>query len=177
VKNFKTYEKYRDDYPFKIELDSSANQLIDVPIYVKKTPSGFQVKATAKNAASYNFYTNRSTGIVPVVAIDQPASLEKSFSNKNISFKIVPDERYRFDYEKEYFFIIHDLASLTEMYRDKLDIKPISRESNIVEINSRGRVPMMDILFLNKLLDVYLENELHKRNALGIKTIQFIDDQ
>src|ERR1043166_1566140 len=41
VKNFKTYERYRDDYPFKIELDSSANQLLDVPIYVKKTPTGY----------------------------------------------------------------------------------------------------------------------------------------
>src|ERR1043166_8954315 len=41
-KNFKTFEKYHDDYPFKIELDSSNNQILNVPIYIKKTPSGFQ---------------------------------------------------------------------------------------------------------------------------------------
>jgi len=32
-------------------------------------------------------------------------------------------------------------------------------------------------MFLNTLLDVYLTNELHKRNQLGLKTIRFIDDQ
>src|SRR5690348_14800255 len=49
-KNFKTYERYLDDYPFKIELDSSHNQLLNVPIHLKKTPIGFQVTASAKNA-------------------------------------------------------------------------------------------------------------------------------
>src|SRR5258705_3279625 len=73
--------------------------------------------------------------------------------------------------------MLQDLGSLTEMYREKMDIKPSSRESNIVEINVRGRNPKKDILFLNTLLDVYLSNELNKRNQLGIKTIQFIDDQ
>jgi capsular exopolysaccharide synthesis family protein len=175
-KNFKTYERYHDDYPFKIELDSSSQQILNVPIYIKKTPTGFRVQASAKNAVTYHFNTNQF-GIEPVVTIDQSTSVEKPFSNKNISFKILLDDHYHFDSTKEYFFIIHDLASLTEVYREKLDIKPISRESNIVEINVRGRVPMMDVLFLNKLLDVYLANELNKKNQLGIKTIQFIDDQ
>ncbi len=82
-----------------------------------------------------------------------------------------------FDSEKDYYFIMQDLVSLTETFREKLDIKPISRESNIVEINVRGKSPMKDILFLNTLLEVYLENELGTRNQLGLKTIKFIDDQ
>src|SRR5437879_1644596 len=45
-KNFKTFERYRDDYPFKIELDSSSNQILDVPIYIKKTLTGFHVQAS-----------------------------------------------------------------------------------------------------------------------------------
>src|SRR5258706_6690835 len=107
-KNFKTYERYRDNYPFKIELDSSSNQILDVPIYVKKTPTGFQVQASGKNATTYNFYTNQFTGILPVVAIHQPAPNGKPSSNKNLRFKVIPDYRYHFDYAQEYFFIIHD---------------------------------------------------------------------
>ncbi len=41
----------------------------------------------------------------------------------------------------------------------------------------RGRIQKKEIVFLNKLLDVYLTNELYKRNQLGLKTIRFIDDQ
>jgi capsular exopolysaccharide synthesis family protein len=50
-------------------------------------------------------------------------------------------------------------------------------ESNIVELGLRGRVVEKEINFLNKLLEVYLANELYKKNQLGLKTIQFIDNQ
>jgi capsular exopolysaccharide synthesis family protein len=177
-KNFKTYEKYDDDYPFKIELDSTINQIINVPIYIKRTSRGtYAVTASAKNASTYNFYTNQWTGVAPSVEINQIQAVEKPFVSKNLGFKIIFDQRYNFDNEKVYFFLLQDLGTLTEMYRGKLDIKPISRESNIVEINIRGGNPNKDILFLNTLLDVYLANELNKRNQLGVKTIRFIDDQ
>ncbi|MBI1767575.1 MAG: polysaccharide biosynthesis tyrosine autokinase [Bacteroidetes bacterium] len=177
-KNFTTHEKYGDGCPFKIELDSSVHQILGVPIYIKRTsPGTYSVFASAKNVSTYNFYTNQMEGVIPSLEIDQTLANEKPFVHKNLSFKIIFDYRYNFDHEKVYFFILQDLGSLTEMYREKLDIKPISRESNIVEINIRGRNPRKDILFLNKLLDVYLANELHKRNQLGIKTIRFIDDQ
>jgi len=177
-KNLKTYEKYGEEYPFRVVLDSSVNQLLNIPISVKKiTSTTFHVQASGKNVYTYNFYTNGVGPMVPVVNIDQFATSGKLISDKNLSFKIILDPRYNFDNEKDYHFIMQDLGSLTEMYRDKLDIKPISRESNIVEINVRGMSPRKDILFLNTLLEVYLANELSKRNQLGLKTIQFIDDQ
>src|SRR6185503_9780884 len=43
-KTFKTQEKYGDDYPFKIELDSSVNQIINVPIFIRRTsPNEYSV--------------------------------------------------------------------------------------------------------------------------------------
>jgi len=177
-KNFKTLEKYNDNFPFKVELDSSVNQIINVPIFIKRTsPTEYSVIASSNNVGIYNFKTNQWTGVVPRVEINQSQSSEKKFITKNLGFKLVFDSRYKFDNEKVYYFTLQDIGSLTEMYREKLDIKPISRESNIVEINMRGRIPSKDILFLNTLLDVYLANELNKRNQLGIKTIRFIDDQ
>lgn len=176
--NLKTYEKYNDGCPFRIMLDSTIHQIINVPIYIKRTsPGTYTVIASAKNVSTYNFYTNQLEGVLPAVEITQIQAEEKPFVSKNLSFKIVFDKRYNFDGEKVYFFILHDLGSLTEIYREKLDIKAISRESNIVEINIRGRNPKKDILFLNTLLEVYLANELNKRNQLGLKTIRFIDDQ
>ncbi len=113
-----------------------------------------------------------------MINIDHTRANDKPFVDRNLSFKIKFNRPYEPENdEKVYFFVIQDLGSLTEAYLDKLDIKPISRESNIVEINMKGRVPKKEIMFLNTLLDVYLTNELHKRNQLGLKTIRFIDDQ
>src|SRR5258708_17214245 len=156
-KNFTTYEKYGDGCPFKIELDSSVHQILGVPIYIKRTSSGtYSVVASAKNVSTYNFNTNQLEGVIPSVEINQFQVNEKPFVHKNLGFKIIFDQRYNFDNEKAYYFMLQDLGSLTEMYREKLDIKPISRESNIVEISIRGRNPRKDMLFLNTLLDVYL---------------------
>src|SRR6185295_8578133 len=136
------------------------------------------VHVEAKNVSTYNFYTNQLTEHLPVTSIDHTRANDKPFVDKNLSFRIKFNRPYESEGgEKVYFFVIHDLGSLTESYLDKMDIKPISRESNIVEINVRGRIPKKEIVFLNTLLDVYLTNELHKRNQLGLKTIGFIDEQ
>jgi capsular exopolysaccharide synthesis family protein len=177
--NFRTFERYGNEYPFKVEMDSSVNQIVNVPIYIKRTSTKtYSVHVAAKNAGTYNFYTNQPREHLSAINIDHTRANDKPFVDRNLSFKIKFNRPYEPENdEKVYFFVIQDLGALTEAYLDKLDIKPISRESNIVEINMRGRVPKKEITFLNTLLDVYLTNELHKRNQLGLKTIRFIDDQ
>jgi capsular exopolysaccharide synthesis family protein len=177
--NFKTFEKYGNEYPFKVEMDSSVNQIVNVPIFIRRTSTKtYSVHVAAKNVSTYNFYTNQPREYLPEVTIDHARANDKPFVDKNLSFTIKFNRPYEPESDaKVYFFVIQDLGALTEAYLDKLDIKPISRESNIVEINVRGRIPKKEIVFLNKLLDVYLTNELYKRNQLGLKTIRFIDDQ
>ncbi|HLZ17162.1 MAG TPA: Wzz/FepE/Etk N-terminal domain-containing protein, partial [Cyclobacteriaceae bacterium] len=176
--NFKTHEKYGDEYPFKIELDSTVDQVVGVPVFVKRTSAKtYSVHAAGKNIGTFNFYTNQPSGVLPTFAFDQIQVNDRPVVSRNLSFKIIFNPRIRLDSEKVYFFIIESLGSLAEMYREKLDIKPISRESNIVEINVRGPSPKKEVLFINTLLEVYLTNELRKRNQLGLRTIKFIDDQ
>jgi capsular exopolysaccharide synthesis family protein len=50
-------------------------------------------------------------------------------------------------------------------------------KSNIVEVSLKDEVPQKGIDFVNRLTAVYLENELFKKNQLGLKTIEFIDNQ
>src|SRR5258708_9665730 len=85
-KNFKKYEKYYDGCPFKIELDSSVNQIINVPIFIKKITSGtYLVAASATNVSTYNFYTTHLEGVVPSVNIERLQANEKTFVDKNLS--------------------------------------------------------------------------------------------
>jgi capsular exopolysaccharide synthesis family protein len=77
----------------------------------------------------------------------------------------------------KYYFMVHDLGAMTESYTENLDIKPIARDSKMVEITIKGQVPDKEAAFVNTLLDVYLKNEVEKRTQLGLKTIEFIDQQ
>lgn len=176
-RNFVETERYADT-PFTVELDSVIDQFVYLPVYIERISSTtFKVTATGKKINTYNFYTDKDESIVANVDINAEGSIDKPFVSKNLSFKIKFNDQFKPDKDTQMFFVIYPLNALVENYQSKLSIEPISLESNIVELELRGRVVEKEIKFLNKLLDVYLANELYKKNQLGLKTIQFIDSQ
>jgi capsular exopolysaccharide synthesis family protein len=176
--NFKTTEKYGADAAFHIELDSTLYQMTNVPIFIERiSENAYRVKVSTKDFPTYNFYTNTTGKIHPGVEFISRGIVGKPFKTDNLGFVLRFNQPYQAGITQKCFFVIYDLAAVTEYYQHKLDIKPISRESNIVELTLKGSNPQKEILFLNTLLDVYLTNELSKRNQLGLKTIRFIDEQ
>ena len=176
-KNFITVEKYGDS-PFTIEIDSVVSQMIGVPVYIELVSSTrYKVQASGKNVSIYNPYTNQVESVVDEVEIEEEVPLDKPYANKYLSFSIKFSGPNKVDKETKSFFVLQRVQSLTESYRSKLNIEPISSESFMVELSVKGNVANKEMAFLDKLLDVYLKNELYKKNQWGLKTIQFIDRQ
>ncbi|MBL6448123.1 polysaccharide biosynthesis tyrosine autokinase [Fulvivirga sp. 29W222] len=176
-KSFNSEERY-GDFPFVVELDSTVNQIINVPIYIEPLPEGgYNIEATGRDVDAYNFLTNRIEDTFDEINVKQVVVAGKPYRTHNLGFVIRPNELYAPKENTGYYFVIHDLSAVVESYQTNLEVHPISRESNIVELALRGNVPHKTARFLDKLLDVYLQNELHKKNQLGVKTIQFIDSQ
>jgi uncharacterized protein involved in exopolysaccharide biosynthesis len=176
-KNFIKQERYRNA-PFTIVIDSVVNQIVDIPIYIDQLSSTrYRVRASGKNVNLYNFYTHEIEGNVAVVEIDEEVPLDKRFANEFLNFQVTFNDMFKVDAETESFFVLNRLQGLTEGYQSKLNIDPISLESYIVELGIKGPVVEKERIFLEKLLEVYLRNELYKKNQLGLKTIQFIDEQ
>lgn len=176
--NFRSFEQYGRNYPFSIEMDSTVHQMVGIPIYIERiSDSTYLVQASATGANTFNFYTNTSSESQVTVEINSSRHVDKPFTHKNLGFRIKFNRPFYKDQNTEYYFVINNLNTLAESYREKLEIKPISRESNMVEVTLKVMNPAKGVLFLNTLLDVYRANELAKKNQLGFKTIKFIDDQ
>ena len=176
-KNLVTTEHYANK-PFTVVLDSVIDQIINVPIYIERmTSDAYRVTVDGKNVSVYNAYTNKSPGSIGKISINQVGSVSKPFATKNLGFKIKFNDQFKPDRDTEMFFVITPMGALVENYQKKLAIEPISLESNIVELAVKGPVVEKEVIFLDKLLEVYLANELYKKNQLGLKTIQFIDQQ
>jgi capsular exopolysaccharide synthesis family protein len=176
---FTTTEVYGHGFPFSIELDSTVNQLVNIPIHVIRISSdGYKISVHGKNIGTYNFYTKQRTGTVNEVDIDSIAAVGSRVKLEHLSFRLIADpESWKARDDRSFYFVINDLFGMAQAYRDRLNVKPESRESNMLELRLRGPIPEKEIMFLNSLMDSYLQNELEKRNELGIRTIQFIDDQ
>ncbi|HEX8061377.1 MAG TPA: GNVR domain-containing protein, partial [Cyclobacteriaceae bacterium] len=178
-KNFKAVEVYEKPFPFTIELDSTADQIVGVPIYIERTSAKtFSLHATGENAGTYNFSTGKSGAAIKKVDIHSVWFMNEPFSQENLKFRIKFNEPFEVGHDEgKYYFIIHDLGAMTEAYTENLEIKPIARESKMVEIGVKGKNSDKEIAFVNKLLDVYLKEEVERRKQLGLKTIAFIDQQ
>ena len=78
---------------------------------------------------------------------------------------------------RKIYFICHSRENLVESYSKRLKVEPASRKGTIVRISLEGTNKTMDMDFLNKLTEIFLNNSLDKKNEEAIRTIQFIDDQ
>jgi capsular exopolysaccharide synthesis family protein len=177
TKNFVTSERYADA-PFTIQLDSVVDQAIYLPVYIERlTSQKYRVTASGKKVNTYNFYTNKIENQIDKIELKAEGNAGEPFVSKNLSFTLKFNDQFRQGKDTQMFFVINTLGSMVEDYQRKLAIEPIAMESNIVELGLKGSVVEKEINFLNKLLEVYLSNELYKKNQLGLKTIQFIDNQ
>ena len=79
--------------------------------------------------------------------------------------------------EDEIQFIFHSRNKLVESYRKRMRVEKVSKTGTIVKFSLEGTNKTMDIEFLDKLTEIFLNNSLDKKNQEAIRTIQFIDDQ
>jgi tyrosine-protein kinase Etk/Wzc len=79
--------------------------------------------------------------------------------------------------EGEIQFIFHSRKKLIESYRNRMKVEKILKTGTIVKLNIEGTNKSMDVEFLNKLTEIFLDNSLEKKNQEAVRTIQFIDDQ
>jgi capsular exopolysaccharide synthesis family protein len=78
---------------------------------------------------------------------------------------------------RKIYFILHSRKQLVENYKKRLKVEKVSRTGTIVNISLEGTNKTMDMDFLNKLTEIFLNISLDKKNQEAIRTIQFIDDQ
>lgn len=78
---------------------------------------------------------------------------------------------------RKVYFIIHSRKNLVESYRQRMYVDKLFKNGTILNIGLDGTNRAMDVEFIDKLLEIFLNNSLDKKNQEAIRTIQFIDDQ
>lgn len=174
---FAVREEYENSY-FKIRIDSSVNQAINVPVYVKRISSTrYHVKVSAKDVQLYNCYTNQVEGTIPELEIDEEVPLNRPLGNKYLNFQITFNDKYKVEAGDRMFFIIRPLQSLVASYERKFSAEPISADSRIVSLVVKGEVPGKEKVFLTTLIGQYLLASSEAEHGTSLQTLKFIEDQ
>ena len=80
------------------------------------------------------------------------------------------------EYEK-FYFVTRSRSSLINYFNRRINVELLSRSGSILEVSMVGTNITRDVDFINKLLEVFQDISLDKKNNEALRRIQFIDEQ
>lgn len=176
--SFQVEEKSSGNFPFRVVLEPSANQLLGTPIYIKiLSKNKYQLRVETDEAKLYSLAKNEVVGEVSNVKINKILTLGEPYTDKNLNFKVFLSEDYASYKAKDFYFTINNLSSLTKKYQGKVVAKAIAKDSRILQLTTEGEAPEKEIRFLDTLMNVYRNEDLREKKETGLKTVAFIDSQ
>ena len=174
---FAVREEYDNSY-FKIILDSAVNQAVNIPVYVKRISSTrYHVKVSARNVQLYNCFSNKVESTIKELEIDEEVPLNKPLGNKYLNFRIAFNDKYKVGAGDEMFFVLRPLNFLVASYQRRYSVQPISDDSRIVSLTVNGEVPEKEKVFLNVIIQQYLQATSDAAHGTSMQALKFIEDQ
>ena len=70
-----------------------------------------------------------------------------------------------------------DVKSLTNVYKNKIEINQKDPNASILTLSIKTQDELKGVVFLNKLIDNFIEDEKNSKNLESVNTIKFINNQ
>ncbi|MCK5691827.1 MAG: polysaccharide biosynthesis tyrosine autokinase [Bacteroidales bacterium] len=75
------------------------------------------------------------------------------------------------------FIRFYDKERLTDLYMSRLMVDNATRDGSIISLSLEGPNRIKDVIFLDKLTEVYINNNLEKKNTEALRVTEFISAQ
>lgn len=167
--------------PFVILADPKISQPVNLYFTVELLSNDkFRLSAESKGEVYlYNLANNEITGVLGNVDFSEEFSFGDEIDLNNSKFKILLTGNFSTEglLDKKFYFKFNNIEQLTYQYQGELSIERISAQSSLVNLEIKSANSILATDFLNKLAEVYLAQNLEKKNIIATKTIEFIRDQ
>ncbi len=150
--------------PIIIYTENSSRIPQDVEFKLKLEDE-YTFKLTAKSKGNFKLKTNAAFGDIIDV------------EGERMRIEQTPNGFTKENRGRTLYFIFHRRYKLVESYHSRLNTEPASNEGSIVSLSLVGTNKEMDMVFLYTLIDVFINNNLVRKNTEAERTLNFIDDQ
>jgi len=184
LSSYTLIRKTIEELPFEIDvyrkgLLSKASYYPMSPLRIEPGKDGLPYNIEFVFEHSYNdmFYLTSSPKSGP--RLDTILSFGQTIKYQNGSFIIYPQPELEEVYKsgKKIYIQFYDKERLTITYIERLQVENATRDGTIVKISLEGTNMIKDIIFLDKLTEVFINENLEKKNREAIRTIEFIEAQ
>ncbi len=164
--------------PFVVKMDSSHVQLLSTPINITPLPNHkLLINIETENGALYNFSTEEYQGGSGAVNFQKVIDYGERIETPVCKFTIDKSTNANINEDVSYYFYFRSLDWLTNHYRSKISVSPLSEGSFIINVSVTGENAYKLTTFLNALSKVYLEDNLERKNDIAVRTLDFIHSQ
>jgi capsular exopolysaccharide synthesis family protein len=137
-------------------------------------------EVTDNSPSLYNYLTGKVTKNFSDLKLEKTVKYGETIKGGNYSFSIVPRQeaqRNNNGAAKSYLFVFKGYDDLVTYWSKRLTLVPMQKEASMVKISIETDCPAKAEVFLDKLLEMYLQRTLDKKNQFASNTIDFIDKQ
>ncbi len=174
-----TRELYKNS-PIRVEMDASKPQ----PIYLRfdveiLSNEEFILTASGEDEQIYNYIDNQIVGSVDSVFFKRKFKFGEQIATDFMNFKVMLTDDYPKNYNKSenlYFYFNH-MNFITLEYRASITTETTTQASTLLKVSVTGSNYQKITDFLNELTNVYLNQNLEKKNRIALSTVEFIDSQ
>jgi len=168
------------DSPFRVIIDSSYSQPVNLYFTIKPlSVNEYIIEAVSEEVNLYNYIRNEVTSKILFINFSEQHQFGSYITKPYCKFKVVLQDNIDPNklLDNEYVFRFNNLNQLALKYKKSLTIEPATKEGTVVSINLQDKHAQKTTDFLNQFTQVYLEQNLEKKNRIAVNTIEFIDDQ
>lgn len=184
LSSYSLINKVIKDLPFEIDvyrkgLFSKMSYFPMSPLRIEAGPGGlpYDVEFMFQYLEGDQFQLTVKSKGVP--ELDSMFSFSRLIEYDGHSFTIYPQPEVAEIYQSgsKIFIKFQDDETLTMNYVERLEVDLASRDGSIVQIALEGTNKTKDVVFLRKLAEIYIGDNLDKKNAEADRIIAFIDSQ
>jgi len=178
-KGKKGIKEYYSELPFQVIVDRTQTQPIGVKFHIKKNEAEeYQIIAEGKNVVIHSFLKNDDVGLVNDFKANKKFEFGKVIAGKNYGFTI---DTLNSDFieqldRKDFYFVIRNNENMVEDF-EELEISYASKGASIAYMSTKGTCLAKSKAFLNKLMEIWIQNGLDQKNLIANNTISLIDQQ
>lgn len=176
-KNLKTTELYQYT-PFIVEIDSNHNQVPYAEFFVEIISEGsYRLTADEEKLHVHDLNSGDMKYPLEDYTVDTFLKFGEVYEDEHVKFQLNFNPSFQ-DYNKGSFsFIVFDIDGLAEDHQNNLVVSLKSEKSNILELSMEGEVVPMRVHFIDKLMEVYIKEDLDKQKKSAREYLKQINNR
>jgi tyrosine-protein kinase Etk/Wzc len=163
--------------PFTVHYDSTAPQLLNAYIYLSVIDQHrYRLNIEAESGSTYIYGLQRGGPATGPIAFSKEFRFGEWVETPWMKIKIENSDLSNPE-ERAFYFQFNSPDALASTYKSRFSHGRSNDNSSIVRLSLTGHNNAKNITFLNKLAEVFIRNNLERKNQIATNTIQFIEEQ